>query len=389
VRQDEYLTWQRQDLHAQAYATLRSGRSRAIASNLGLADATGAHECLACHADNAPPEARGERFQVSDGVGCEMCHGAAERWLAPHTRGYASHAQRTAAGMYPTWEPSARAQMCLGCHQGDAQHPMTHAIMGAGHPPLLFELDTFCALQPGHWQADADYLARKGKPDDARNWAVGQARAAQGELAGLETAVNAPGPAGSLFPELAWFDCNGCHRPLQPLHWQPDDTGLGAGRVRIADASLYLTGLWLEEAEPDIAARWREAVRALHAASQKGAPDLREAIKAARALLDSEVLPRAQKHEHTRAQLRALALRIADAGAAARSTDFAVAEQSAMATAVLVTALQGQGTAPKGVRDALDAVYAAVGNRNAYDAEAMRKALKAVRAEIAKAFPAG
>src|SRR5689334_8932544 len=172
VRQDEYLTWQRKDRHARAYATLRTDRSRRIAANLGLADATSATECLVCHSDNVPAEQRGGRFQVSDGVGCEACHGGAERWLTPHTRGYANHKARLADGLYATWDLSARAELCLSCHQGDATRPMTHAIMGAGHPPLLFELDTFGALQPAHYDPDADYARRKGKPDNARNWAV-------------------------------------------------------------------------------------------------------------------------------------------------------------------------------------------------------------------------
>ncbi|MGH8481513.1 MAG: multiheme c-type cytochrome, partial [Nevskiaceae bacterium] len=71
VRQDEYLLWQRRDRHAQAYATLRSDRSRRIAANLGLRDATSAPICLACHADDVPAAERGARYQVSDGVGCE------------------------------------------------------------------------------------------------------------------------------------------------------------------------------------------------------------------------------------------------------------------------------------------------------------------------------
>jgi hypothetical protein len=389
VRQDEYLLWQRKDRHSQAYATLRSDRSRRIAANLGLPDATSAPMCLACHADDAPAADRGARFQLSDGVGCESCHGGSERWLSPHVRGYASHKERLAAGLYPTWEPAARAELCLSCHQGDARRPMTHAIMGAGHPPLLFELDTFGALQPAHYDPDADYLKRKAKPDAARSWATGQLVAARGLLANL-AAMPADGANQGTFPELAWFSCNACHHPMQPARWEADPAdGLEPGRVRVADASLHHAALWLDVVKPELAARWRAALRELHQASQRSPGELRERAGAARRLLEAEGLPLAAQHETSRAQLRALALKVIDGASGPRATDFAIAEQAAMATAVFATALEATGAAPpKGVGAAIDAVYAAVADRDRYEPAKMRQALALARTEIAKAYPA-
>jgi hypothetical protein len=383
VRQDEYLLWQRKDQHSRAYATLRSDRSRRIAANLGLPDATGAPMCLACHADDAPAAERGARFQLSDGVGCESCHGGSERWLTPHVRGYSSHKERLAAGLYPTWEPVARGAMCLSCHQGDARRPMTHAIMGAGHPPLLFELDTFGALQPAHDDPDADYVKRKGQPDNARTWAVGQLSAARGLLANLAAL-----PQEGAFPELAWFSCNACHHPMQPARWEADPAdGLPPGSVRIADAPLLQAGAWLEVVKPDLAARWRAAVRELHQASQRSVAELRERAGAAQKLLQEEALPLASQHEASRTQLRALALKVIDGAAGPRAIDFAVAEQAAMATAVLATALGNPGAQPpKAVSAAIDAVYAAVADRDRYDPAKMRQALALARTEIAKAY---
>jgi len=384
VRQDEYLLWQRKDRHAQAYTTLRSDRSRRIAANLGLGDATTAPMCLVCHADPVPAEQRGGRFQLSDGVGCETCHGASDRWFAPHTRGFASHKERLAAGLYPTWEPVARAELCLSCHQGDAKRPMTHAIMGAGHPPLLFELDTFGALQPAHYDVDADYAKRKGKPDSARLWAVGQVVAARDLVAGLAAA-----PADGLFPELVWFSCNACHHPMQPPRWEAEPSiGLPPGRVRLADTALHHVALWLDVVNPQLAGRWRAELRALHQASQATAAGLRERAASAQRLLEAEVLPLAAQHETTRPQLRQLALALIDGAAGARASDFAIAEQAAMATAVLVTTLQGGGTPPKGVNAAIDAVYAAVAEREKYEPWKMRQALARARTEVAKAYPA-
>ena len=78
VLQNEYVTWTQDDPHAGAYDTLTSDQSRRIAARLGLESATGAKICLDCHADNVPPARRGERFHLSDGVGCEACHGGSE-----------------------------------------------------------------------------------------------------------------------------------------------------------------------------------------------------------------------------------------------------------------------------------------------------------------------
>lgn len=384
VRQDEYLRWQREDRHARAFATLRSERSQRIAANLGLGNPTGARDCLNCHADVVPEPERGERHHVSDGVGCESCHGAAERWLSPHVRGYRGHKERLAAGLYPTWDPQARAELCLSCHQGDARRPMSHAIMGAGHPPLLFELDTFVALQPAHFEPDADYHARKGKPDDARLWIVGQAQAARTLLAGVGSAALGEG----LFPELVWFDCNACHHAMQPPRWEPRPGAL-PGRVRLADASLHFVALWLDAVRPPLAEKWREEIRQLHAAGSRSAADLRARATTAGQLLERELIPLAAKHDHSTADLRRLALKLVEQGMGPRIGDYSIAEQTAMATAVLTTALsQATGTkAGKPLQTAIDEVYAAVQNRDQYQPDKMRAALQRVREQIAKTYP--
>ena len=382
VRQNEYLRWQREERHARAFATLRSERSQRIAANLGIGPPTEAYACLVCHTDLVPDPQHGERYHVSDGVGCEACHGGAERWLSAHVRGYRAHKDRLAAGLFPTWEPQARAELCLSCHQGDTKRPMTHAIMGAGHPPLLFELDTFVALQPAHFEVDADYVARKGKPDDARLWIIGQVMAARGLLANIRS----PALGDGLFPELAFFDCNACHHAMQPPRWEPRPVGPGPGRPRLADSPLHFTGLWLDAVQPALAASWREEVRLLHQASTQSAAALRERATALGTLLEAEVLPLAGRLEHTPPQLRALALALAEQGP--RLADFSIAEQTAMATAVFATAL-GQAKPArnaKSLQAAIDEVYKAVENRDRYDAVRMRAALKSVREELIKTY---
>lgn len=80
VRQDEIATWQEPSspagAHSRAYAVLGGRRGQQIAASLGLGNAQSAPVCLGCHATNAPAGQRGAKFTLTDGVGCESCHGA-------------------------------------------------------------------------------------------------------------------------------------------------------------------------------------------------------------------------------------------------------------------------------------------------------------------------
>jgi hypothetical protein len=164
VRQDELRLWQepssRGGAHSRAYQALLSPRGQRIAGTLGLGAASSAPACLGCHA--SPPGERGERFQLTDGVGCEGCHGPSSGWIASHYAVGASHAGNLAGGMIALDVPAVRASVCLDCHYGSGKPGqfVTHSMMAAGHPRLTFELDLFSSLQQ-HWDADADYVARK------------------------------------------------------------------------------------------------------------------------------------------------------------------------------------------------------------------------------------
>jgi len=136
VGQNEYFRWRSSGeagAHSRAYAVLLTPHGQRIARNLGIGKAEEAAVCLDCHADNVALDQRSERFQLSDGVACEACHGGAEDWLAFHRIG-AGHDANIDAGLYPTEAPEARARLCLGCHLGSKTKNqfVTHQIMGAG-----------------------------------------------------------------------------------------------------------------------------------------------------------------------------------------------------------------------------------------------------------------
>lgn len=383
VEQNEYFLWEREDRHAQAYRTLLTDQSRRIAENLGIGPAHEAEACLVCHTDYVPPDKRGTRFQLSDGVGCEACHGGSERWLGPHVSGRNSHADNLALGLYPTEDPVERAHLCLGCHQGDAEHPMDHAIMGAGHPRLVFELDTFTAIEPAHYVADADY--RQRKPEAAGLvWAEGQIASAARYLQALDTDALNPGHAGGLLPELMLFDCNACHHPTDSTRWELGMSGPGRpGGLRLHDAQLELVGVILSVLDPALANRWTARTADLQAAVADGAEAIRTQARGLRRDLAEPVRQRLDGLSVTGPLVSGLLVAVIDHGLTPAGADFTKAEQGAMALGALLAA-ESSYSLEEGsrARSALDDVYAAVDDPARYDPSAYRAALRDLRALV-------
>ena len=188
---NENVVWFQKDKHAKAYATLtneklKSGVSPSkIATNLKIAKAETSSKCLVCHAVDVKPELRGPKFDISEGVHCDGCHGPAEKWLEPHAEKGWTHEQSVKLGMYDTKSFLLRAEKCVSCHLA-----IEHEMVAAGHPDLLaFELDTFSATMPPHWRD-------KGAWAGSKAWATGQVislREAAKQL-GDRAAGNASGP---------------------------------------------------------------------------------------------------------------------------------------------------------------------------------------------------
>lgn len=245
VLQNEYRTWAKYDNHSRAYAILKNTDSKRIADNMGIQDASKAAECLACHADTTPASLQGEKFHISDGIGCEVCHGGAENWIDSHygantssaaDNALARHQANLKNGLAPTEDPAFAAKLCQSCHLGNANQLANHEMMAAGHPRLRFELDTWLALMPPHHSDDADYHHRGKSSLATTRWLEGRMQAAQDSLTVLEKHSMPQG----LFPELAVFDCHSCHRPMDTRVQRPltDKQLLPAGAIRINDNAL-------------------------------------------------------------------------------------------------------------------------------------------------------
>ncbi len=376
VMQNEFSIWQEFDPHSRAFAVLEKQASKDIARKLGLGDPTKEKVCLDCHTDNVPAAQRGEKFQLDDGVGCETCHGGSELWIDSHADKTVAHQANLDKGLFPTENPVKRSELCLSCHVGTPDRMITHRIMGAGHPRLAFELDTFTWLHP-HYEVDDDYLSRKGKFDGLRDWGVGQGTAAANAIDILLDPKH--GWAG-IFPELVLFDCHACHKKMTGNTWGPrQGTGLGPGVVRLNDSSLVLFRHVLSAVDRNAAQRIRDQTKSLHQATavsrestMTAAKNLRNSIRA--------VLPNVGAHQFEVGDFRAILDSILADGNRGEFRDYAAAEQAAMAVQSITVAFENAKLLNESqinlLRARVDALYSTVANDENYAMDSFLRELK-------------
>lgn len=335
VLQNEYTTWSMYDKHSQAYKVLFNDESKRIVKNLGLKQP--AHEanlCLDCHAHNPQPKLRGERFLMSEGVSCEGCHGPSEKWLKSHTVPGVTHAQNVANGLYPTSNPVAQAKLCNSCHVGDESRFVTHRIMGAGHPRMSFELNTFIKIEPPHYRIDSDYIMRKGNVQPIRSWAVGQLMTAKSML---DTLADSKRNHDGIFPELVLFDCHACHHPMSNKRWSSRNA-LPPGVVRLNDSSLLMVQAILQATDAAAAKQFSTLNMQLQIAttgnttkgSQAAFSRVEETAKNLSKLV-TELLPKIEKSNLDQSKLQDIFMVLVKTGPS--YTDYAGAEQAYMAIA--------------------------------------------------------
>ena len=377
VLQNEYVTWSRLDKHAKAYGVLSGERSRKIAQNLGLPrPANQSSLCLDCHANNVAPASRGERFSLQDGVTCEACHGPAGRWITTHIEPHPSHQRNLDNGLYETGDAVERARLCLSCHFGNAAKLVTHRLMGAGHPRLSFELDTFSSIEPSH--------ARPEKMQDGvKLWAIGQALAVSQTMTIL---TNPERGRDGLFPELVLFDCHACHHPMSDARWKPRTAfgaSLGPGVARLNDSNLLMMRVIASQIDPALGARVTEQAARLQAAAA-GRGDVGTEANGTRALAE-DVARRIDGSPLDATSLRGIALGLVDEGLAGNYSDYAGAEQAAMAVGSVVQLMgrRGQLRNARAVNDGLTGLLAELANDERYRPAAFQQRLQTLRGLIA------
>ncbi len=349
VLQNEYVTWSRTDKHTRAYNVLLNTRSQKIAKNLGLKQP--AHEakiCLDCHSHNIPAERHGERYKPQDGIVCESCHGPAEKWIKPHvnpvTDAAQHHANNIEKGLYDTADPTSRARLCLSCHFGNKDKLVTHRIMGAGHPRMSFELDTFTEIAPKHFVVDKDYAERKKVWDDAKTWAIGQALAVSETMDILSDEKRG---RDGVFPELVLFDCHACHHQMSDGRWKPKTVfgpSISPGLVRLNDSSMIMLRAVAVAIDYKLGDRVREQVQKLHRAVAGDGDPRAEAANLKK--LANEIVPVIARTEFSAGVVRRILTSLIDDGLAGHYSDYSAAEQSVMAMASVSSFLAKQNALP-------------------------------------------
>ena len=202
-KRSQYITWSQKDFHTRAYTILLDARSARIGEALGIGQTQSSARCTVCHSpfQSVAADRLAATARPDEGVSCENCHGAAEPWLRGHTRTDWTCATRVSAGMHDLRNLYVRANACVACHQNvDAD------ILKAGHPELVFELDSQSINEPKHWREDDPAIG-------PRSWLIGQAVALR---------------------EIAWAvnQANGKHgdplfTQMSALTWLLDKAGLG------------------------------------------------------------------------------------------------------------------------------------------------------------------
>jgi len=215
IPQNEYSVWITQDRHSRAFEVLRNPVSQRMARLLGIERADAAPKCLACHALAPPAAQRARTFSAEEGVSCESCHGPASQWLGPHTRADWAHEKSLQLGMNDTKDLIRRTEVCLSCHLGNAEKFVDHEMIAAGHPDLIFELDSFSAAMPRHWKEPVERDPWTG----ARAWSTGMAVQLREHLERVSRRAR-----GGPWPEYAELDCFACHHDLARAEdsWRQD-----------------------------------------------------------------------------------------------------------------------------------------------------------------------
>ncbi|HYD98647.1 MAG TPA: hypothetical protein VEH84_04640, partial [Alphaproteobacteria bacterium] len=184
------------------------------------------------------------------------------------------------------------------------------------------------------------------------------------------------------------FDCHACHHPMSNVKWQArSGTNLPPGVPRINDANLIMLRAILDQVDPSLGKTVRDQTLALHAAGMQGPDAIANAAKALHGTTKT-LVKRFADHKFSSADMRGAANALVTEGLSGEYFDYSAAEQATMALHSLVSAMKGSGDVEAKDAGALDSaiekMYAAVNNDEAYKPEVFTAALKQLQASLPK-----
>ena len=396
ILQNEYSTWIVQDKHSRAYQALTGDVGERMVRILKLgAKAEEAPKCLACHALYRPAEQQGRRYEISEGVSCENCHGPASGWLGPHTTRTWAHEKSVALGMTDTRSVIHRTEKCLECHLGTREKFVDHEMIAAGHPDLYFELDSFSAVMPRHWKVPRELEAGKPAEDAAwvgvREWSAGQAvqlRASMERLAWR--AKNERFDKKDVWPEYSELSCVGCHHSLglAKESWRQEHgyAGRRPGDPAWNSSRYAVFRLMAKQVDAAGAEEMDKQLATVFSEMSKLNPDRSTVASAA-----SAAAPTAQRFAERLAAMKydqAAALgmlqKITDDADVIALADERAAEQATMAIDSLYIAYSKDAKLANAeeVRVAINGLFQQLENPSAYNADQFAASLKKIRSML-------
>ena len=371
VLQNEYSTWILQDKHAQACKALATPVAQRMAKIMGLESATSAPRCLSCHALSVPADKKGREFDISEGVTCENCHGPASGWLGEHTLKNWKHEQSVARGMTDVLDLRQRTSQCLTCHMGTADKNVDHELIAAGHPDLVFELDSYSAVMPMHWK----------KPDDPafgiRTWGVGQAVKLKDALQRLSRRAQGP-----VWPEFSEMECFACHHDLTKADksWRQERgyQNRRPGNPPWNAAHYAVLRVVLKPVDPGLSAQLDKDFNDVYALASRINPDRNELAQRASqaATTADEIANKLNSMPIDRERAGHMISEIIANSDELSAQGTRTAEQAAMALEALMAA-QGRGTQPD-VRAAIDDLFKELQNPSQYSGPRFAAQMKRV-----------
>ena len=379
IGQNEFYIWSQKDKHAKAYEALTTADAKIIARNLKIAKPEESVRCLACHAVPVGPDRQGERYDITDSVSCEACHGPAEKWLNPHFRPGFDRQKATSLGMYDTKDLVKRAEKCLECHAGAEGKDVTHELIGAGHPRLTFEIDNYTYAMPPHWRPPQEKKDREWL--SARAWAIGQAAAFRNQIQRL--AVSRRTGIGP-WPDFTHFDCFACHHAVvdhlrgitekekAEQVWRRRDYDGKPGRLVWNSSSYAVFRHVVNLAASEEGKHLEQLMRAFHE-GLAGRESSRQSFAAAftgLSAVSDRLVSQVARYTFTPQGVLLLMKNISGDGRRLATSGFLVAEQAVLALASLYDAyLETAGAMPesKPIKDAIDALHKEIQNGRAFD----------------------
>jgi hypothetical protein len=395
ILQNEYSTWILKDKHSRAYQALTGDVGERMARILKLGSkAEDAPKCLACHALAPPAELRGRPYEISEGVSCENCHGPAQGWLGQHTAKDSpeKHAKSVELHMTDTRNVIPRTEKCLECHLGTSQKFVDHEMIAAGHPDLFFELDSFSAIMPRHWNQPRQTASNQPAEDPAwvtvRDWSTGQAvqlRKSMDRL--IWRAKNERYDKKDVWPEYSELSCFACHHSLGPAKesWRQQHgfPGRRPGDPAYNASRSIVFHLLAKQVDAAAAQDLEKQVTAVADEMSKLNPDRNAVVAAASAAMPSaqRIAERLATLEYNQDLALKMLRQITDDSENIALADERAAEQAAMAIDSVYIAYSKQAKPANAaeVRAAINALFQQLENPSAYNADQFAAALRRLR----------